>query len=112
MIVGRRVTPEIKQTASFLGSKGIDVTCVEFTFFKAAGGGRLLSQEIVVGGEHARPRRVVSGSLPAVSEVAVGSLGDPGFLDGRAAELSSRMTGCARGGSSSSPGVAVGMAVS
>ncbi len=68
VIVGQRVTPEIKQTASFLGSKGIDVTCVEFTFFKAAGGGRLLSQEIVVGGEHARPRRVVSGSLPAVSE--------------------------------------------
>lgn len=58
MIVGQRVTPEMKQTASFLGSKGIDVTCVEFTFFKAAEGGRLLSQEIVVGGER-RSRPVV-----------------------------------------------------
>ena len=56
VIVGQQVTPEIRQTALFLGSKGVQVTCVEFTFFQAAGGGRLLSQEIVVGGEHARPQ--------------------------------------------------------
>ncbi len=56
VIVGQQVTPEIRQTALFLGSKGIPVTCVEFTFFQAAGGGRLLSQEIVVGAEHARPQ--------------------------------------------------------
>ena len=35
VIIGQRVTPEIRQTASFLGSKGIRVTCVEFTFFQA-----------------------------------------------------------------------------
>ena len=64
VIIGQQVTPEIRQTALFLGSKGIPVTCVEFTFFQAAGGGRLLSQEIVVGAEHARlqatarPKRV------------------------------------------------------
>ena len=69
VIIGQRVTPEIRQTASFLGSKGIHVTCVEFTFFQAAaGGGRLLSQEIVVGREHAKPRRVTSERLPIVSE--------------------------------------------
>ena len=59
VIIGQRVTPETRQTALFLGSKGIQVTCVEFIFFQAAGGGRLLSQEIVVGREHAKPRMSV-----------------------------------------------------
>ena len=54
VIIGQQVTPEIRQTALFLGAKGVQVTCVEFSFFQAAEGGRLLSQEIVVGGEHAR----------------------------------------------------------
>ena len=67
VIIGQRVTPEIRQTALFLGSKGIQVTCVEFTFFQAAGGGRLLSQEIVVGAEHARPPGI-SKRLPVLSE--------------------------------------------
>ena len=68
VVVGQQVTPAIRQTASFLGSKGIRVTCVEFTFFKAAEGGRLLSQEVVVGTEHAKLRRVTSEPLPVVSE--------------------------------------------
>ena len=68
VVVGQQVTPAIRQTASFLGSKGIHVTCVEFSFFEASGGGRLLSQEIVVGREHVKPRRVTSEPLPVVSE--------------------------------------------
>ena len=68
VIVGQQVTPEIRQTASFLGSKGIQVTCVEFTFFRAVGGKRLLSQEIVIGRDHAKPRRVISDPLPVVSQ--------------------------------------------
>ena len=68
VVVGQKVTPAIRQTALFLGSKGIEVTCIEFTFFEAAGGGRLLSQEIVVGREQAKPRRVISEPLPVVSE--------------------------------------------
>ena len=68
VVVGQRVTPEIRRTASFLGSKGIQVTCVEFTFFQAEGGGRLLSHEIVVGREHAKPRRVASEARLVVSE--------------------------------------------
>ena len=56
VIVGQQVTPEIRQTALFLSSKGIQVTCVEFTFFRDAAGGRLLSQETVVGREHEQPR--------------------------------------------------------
>ena len=67
-IIGQRVAPEIRQTASFLGAKGIHVTCVEFTFFQATGGRRLLSQEIVVGREHAKPLGVTSEPLPVVSE--------------------------------------------
>ena len=68
VIIGQQVTPEIRQTALFLGAKGFHVTCVEFTFFQAVGGGRLLSHEVVVGGEHAKPRRVVSEPRPLVSE--------------------------------------------
>ena len=79
VIVGQRVTPEIRQTASFLRSKGIRVTCVEFTFFQANGGTRLLSQEIVVGNEADRPSHVASGSLPTVTEAGfLASLNDNG----------------------------------
>ena len=67
VVVGQRVTPEIRQTASFLGSKGIHVTCVEFTFFQAeGGGGRLLSHEIVVGRERAKPRRSTLAAFAAL----------------------------------------------
>ncbi|MGD0229678.1 MAG: hypothetical protein ABSC19_04870 [Syntrophorhabdales bacterium] len=68
VIVGQRVTPEIRQTASFLRSKGIRVTCVEFTFFQGDGGTRLLSQEIVVGNEADKPAQVASGFLPTATE--------------------------------------------
>jgi hypothetical protein len=67
VIVGQRVTSEVRQTASFLRSKGIRVTCVEFSFFQSNGGTKLLSQEIVVGSEPSRPQRVSSGSLPVVT---------------------------------------------
>ncbi len=68
VIIGQRIAPEIRQTASFLGSKGIGVVCIEFTFFQAEDGGRLLSQDVVVGKEHARVDRLESGSLPVISE--------------------------------------------
>ena len=91
MIVGQRVTPEMKQTASFLGSKGIDVTCVEFTFFKAAEGGRLLSQEIVVGGER-RSRPVVRAG-PFVTAMQPVVLGDDELLTGIVGVLTDAETG-------------------
>lgn len=79
VVVGQRVTPEVRQTASFLRDKGLRVTCIEFTFFQATSGTRLLSQEIVVGKEPAKPRQVISGSLPSVSRDAfVKSLDDNG----------------------------------
>ncbi|MEN6578073.1 MAG: hypothetical protein ABFD90_17145 [Phycisphaerales bacterium] len=68
VILGQHVTPEIRQTASFLRSKGLKVTCVEFTFFQADGDTRLLSEEIVVGKDAPMPRDVTSGSLPVVTQ--------------------------------------------
>jgi hypothetical protein len=70
VIVGQKITPEIRQTATFLRNKGVRVTCLEFTFFKADGGLRLLSTSIVVGYESANVAKVSSGSLPAISESA------------------------------------------
>jgi hypothetical protein len=66
VIVGQQVSSEIRQTASFLRSKGLRVTCVEFSFFQSSSGTKLLSQEIVVGQEPAKLDRVASGSLPVV----------------------------------------------
>jgi len=68
VIVGQRVAPELRQTASFLRAKGIRIACVEFSFFQANGGTRLLSQEFVVGREADKPSDVTSGSLPTVTE--------------------------------------------
>ena len=45
VVIGQRITPEIRQTAAFLCSKGARVTCVEFTFFRSQEGSRLMSQE-------------------------------------------------------------------
>ncbi len=68
VIVGQRVTSEIRQTATFLRSKGIRVTCVEFSFFQSKEGTQLLSQEIVVGNELSKPQRVtVAGTPPVIS---------------------------------------------
>jgi hypothetical protein len=68
VIVGQRVTPDIRQTARFLRRKGVRVTCVEFSFFQSGSGQRLLSQDIVVGSESSRPVRVASASLPVITE--------------------------------------------
>ncbi len=79
VIVGQKITPEIRQTSSFLRSKGIRVTCIEFTFFQTSDGTRLLSQEIVVGRESDKPVNVASGSLPVINEEAfLASLDDNG----------------------------------
>lgn len=67
VIVGQRVTPEIRQTSTFLRNKGIRVTCLEFSFFRSDGGLQLLSCDMVVGEEPLRASRVTSGSLPKVT---------------------------------------------
>ena len=49
VIVGRAISPQVRETASYLRRKGLLVTCVEFSYFKTAGGEQLLSTDIVVG---------------------------------------------------------------
>ena len=68
VIVGQAITNEIRQTSGFLQKKGFQVTCVEFSFFEAEGGVRLLSQDIVLGKQPNKLTRVSSGSLPTVSK--------------------------------------------
>lgn len=79
VIVCQETAPQIRLTAQFLNSKGVNVTCVEFVFFQAEGGGRLMSQEIVVGEESRRPVQVSSKSAPAIDqETFLASLDDNG----------------------------------
>jgi len=49
VLIGQRITDEILQTSSFLRKKWLRITCLEFSFFQAGGGRKLLSHDIVVG---------------------------------------------------------------
>jgi len=51
VIIGHDIAPEIRQTAIFLRTKGIVVTCVEFDYFKTESDERLITSNIVVGRE-------------------------------------------------------------
>ena len=80
VLIGQSITSGVRQTASFLLSKGVRVTCVEFTYFKADGkGDRILSQETVVGNEFDKFSPSSSGSMPIVTEDSfLASLDDNG----------------------------------
>ena len=56
VIVAEDVTPPLRATASYIRRVGLPVTCVEFGLFETKGGDRVLSTDIVVGEEAARPR--------------------------------------------------------
>ncbi len=68
VIIGQDVTDEIRQTSSFLRKKGLRVTCIEFSFFQAEGGLKLLSHEIVIGREPLKISKVESGSRVKITE--------------------------------------------
>jgi hypothetical protein len=68
VIVGQRITGEIRQTASFLRRKGMRVTCLEFSYFQTNGGKHLFSYDIVVGKEPTKIKQITSGVLPIVSQ--------------------------------------------
>jgi len=68
VLVGQRITGEIRQTASFLRRKGMRVTCLEFSYFQTNAGKHLLSYDIVVGKEPAKVKQISSGALPAVTQ--------------------------------------------
>ncbi len=67
VLVGQKITGEIRQTASFLRRKGIRVTCLEFSYFQANDNKHLLSYDIVVGKEPTKIKQITSGALPNVS---------------------------------------------
>ncbi len=60
VIIGQDVTPQIRQTATFLRQKGLRVTCIEFKYFQIESGERLLSTDIVVGKEPVGSKTVVT----------------------------------------------------
>jgi hypothetical protein len=68
VLIGQRVTGEIRQTASFLRKKGLRVTCLEFSYFKGNGGKHLFSYDIVVGKGPQKVKQISSGALPTVSQ--------------------------------------------
>ena len=68
VIVGQKITAEIRQMATFLCSKGIRVTCNEFAFFETDEKTILLTFDTVVGKAEEKAESVSSGSLPAVTE--------------------------------------------
>jgi hypothetical protein len=68
VLVGERVSREIRQTSSFLRKKGIRVTCLEFSYFQATGGEHLLSYDIVVGKDDGKFKTISSGTLPTVTQ--------------------------------------------
>lgn len=68
VIVGQQVTAPIRETAAYLGSRGILTTCVEFTFFEAEGGKRLFTRDVVVDGHGGGRRQAVSAPRHETNE--------------------------------------------
>lgn len=67
VIVGQQISPGIIKTARFLGSKGVRVTCVEFTYFQSEDGeDRLMTQETVVEGKTEKQAPSSSVSKPII----------------------------------------------
>jgi hypothetical protein len=64
VIVGYKITPEIRQMALFLRKKGIPTTCVEFGYFQNFAKERLMSVDIVVGKEALASGRITTGKRP------------------------------------------------
>lgn len=77
IIIGEKITREIRQTASFLRERGIQVFCVEFKVFKISSNNihttnnnserKLIAFETVVG-EDLYPKKILSSSLPRINK--------------------------------------------
>lgn len=68
VIVAQEISKEIRQTALFLRKKGIDIYCMEFKYFEAKSGEKIISSDFVVGEEEFIRQKVQSASLPRVDE--------------------------------------------
>lgn len=64
VIVAQEISKEIRQTALFLRTKGIDIYCIEFKYFETKSEEKIISSEIVVGEEEYIRQKVSSASLP------------------------------------------------
>ena len=70
VLIGQRISPEVEKTARFLGSKGVRVTCVEFTYFQSEDGeDRLMTQETVVDGKSEKLIPSSSVSKPVIDAI-------------------------------------------
>ncbi|MGM0609136.1 MAG: hypothetical protein ACQESP_12060 [Candidatus Muiribacteriota bacterium] len=68
VIVGQKISPEIKQTSNYLLNKGIKVTCVEFSFFQTNDEKSLISQEIIVGKNSIKQPKLSTESMPKIDK--------------------------------------------
>jgi hypothetical protein len=64
VIVGYDISPEVRETATFLSKKKVRVNCIEFNYFQTNSGEQLLSHNIVVGNEAAIDKAITTASLP------------------------------------------------
>ncbi len=69
VIIGQNITPEIIQTSKYLGSKGIRVACVEFTFFETEDGLQLLSSDTVVTNEPVKRSQIASAPKTKITKI-------------------------------------------
>jgi hypothetical protein len=76
VIVGQSITPEIRQTSTYLRKKGLLVTCVEFGYYQTGTGEPLLSSDIVVGKEPSTGP-IDSGTKPPTNREAFLKSCDP-----------------------------------
>ena len=68
IIVGSEILPSVRQAASYLRQKGMFVTCLEFSYFKAESGEQLLSMIVVIGHEPVMIGRVSTETLPITNK--------------------------------------------
>ncbi len=84
IIVAQVITKEIKQTAMYLRSNGIDLSCMEFRYFTSKTSEKILTSDFVVGDEEFIRQKIKSESLPIINkEIFVKSLDQNGtyFFD-------------------------------
>ena len=69
VIVAQDISPEIKQTTTFLRRKGIEIFCVEFKYFVNKSNEKMISSDFVVGNEEFLKQKIKSSSsLPKVDK--------------------------------------------
>ena len=68
LIIAQTITKEIKQTAIYLRRAGIDISCLEFKYFKTKGGEKIISADFIVGEDEYKRTDIKTSILPKVNE--------------------------------------------